>query len=370
MTKRKQFFVAASAFALSVGMANPAFAQATTANNTTLAGTDINNTVTVGYQVGGVDQTDATASDTFQVDRVINLNVVASDTATTTVFPGQDNGDTPPPITTFVVSNLSNEVLDFDLAAVNQGNGAAPNGGTDNFDLAGLQIFVESGANPGYQPGEDTATFIDELAVDGNQTVYVIGNVPTTQVNGDVAAVNLTATAREGGTAGSTIGATISNDAGNADTDGVETVFADGGGITDAVRDGAFSAADDYTVSAANLTVQKISTVISDPINGTTNPKAIPGAVVEYCIIVSNAAGGASATNITISDPILANITYDTTFGNLLNGTVSTDATSGDLICEDDGAAGGSFASNTVTGTIASVAADDERTLIFRVTVD
>src|SRR5690606_32367022 len=33
------------------------------------------------------------------------------------------------------------------------------------------------------------------------------------------------------------------------------------------------------------LTVVKLSTVLSDPVNGATNPKAIPGALVEYQII-------------------------------------------------------------------------------------
>ena len=41
--------------------------------------------------------------------------------------------------------------------------GAAVNGGTDNFDVTGLQVFVEDGTTPGYQPGEDTATFINAL---------------------------------------------------------------------------------------------------------------------------------------------------------------------------------------------------------------
>ena len=36
------------------------------------------------------------------------------------------------------------------------------------------------------------------------------------------------------------------------------------------------------------LTIVKLSVVKSDPINGITNPKAIPGAVVEYRIIVTN----------------------------------------------------------------------------------
>lgn len=45
----------------------------------------------------------------------------------------------------------------------------------------------------------------------------------------------------------------------------------------------------------ANVTVSKISSVISDPVNGTTNPKAIPGAIVEYLISAANT--GTDATD-------------------------------------------------------------------------
>jgi uncharacterized repeat protein (TIGR01451 family) len=37
-----------------------------------------------------------------------------------------------------------------------------------------------------------------------------------------------------------------------------------------------------------DISVSKISSIIADPINGTTNPKAIPGATVEYLITVTN----------------------------------------------------------------------------------
>lgn len=38
----------------------------------------------------------------------------------------------------------------------------------------------------------------------------------------------------------------------------------------------------------AQLNVTKVSSVISDPVNGTSNPKAIPGATIEYLITVTN----------------------------------------------------------------------------------
>ena len=53
----------------------------------------------------------------------------------------------------------------------------------------------------------------------------------------------------------------------------------------------------------ANITVLKSSSVISDPINGTVNPKRIPGAIVEYTIRVTNT-GGAQATDVTITDDL------------------------------------------------------------------
>ncbi len=54
---------------------------------------------------------------------------------------------------------------------------------------------------------------------------------------------------------------------------------------------------------SANITVTKSSVVLSDPVNGTLDPKRIPGAVVEYTIIVANTAG-AQATDVTLTDDL------------------------------------------------------------------
>ncbi|QIQ88134.1 MAG: DUF11 domain-containing protein [Erythrobacter sp.] len=47
----------------------------------------------------------------------------------------------------------------------------------------------------------------------------------------------------------------------------------------------------------ARLVVSKVSSVISDPVNGTANPKAIPGALVEYLITVTNTGTDAADTD-------------------------------------------------------------------------
>jgi hypothetical protein len=60
----------------------------------------------------------------------------------------------------------------------------------------------------------------------------------------------------------------------------------------------------------ADLVMTKVSTILSDPVNGTTNPKLIPGAIVRYLITVTNQGNGpvdASTTaspTITLIDPI------------------------------------------------------------------
>jgi uncharacterized repeat protein (TIGR01451 family)/fimbrial isopeptide formation D2 family protein len=54
-----------------------------------------------------------------------------------------------------------------------------------------------------------------------------------------------------------------------------------------------------------SLTILKTSTVISDPVNNTTNPKRIPMAVVQYDVTVTNSGPGTvDAGTLVITDPI------------------------------------------------------------------
>jgi uncharacterized repeat protein (TIGR01451 family) len=78
--------------------------------------------------------------------------------------------------------------------------------------------------------------------------------------------------------------------------------------------------------SSAVLAIEKVSTVISDPVNGTTNPKMIPGTIVEYAITVTNVGNLAvDASTIVLTDPLPANVAYDTTTGvSFTNGTTAS----------------------------------------------
>ncbi|MDO9370588.1 MAG: hypothetical protein Q7T68_18630 [Sphingopyxis sp.] len=334
--------------------ATPALAAGTT------AGTTITNTATVDFQVGGVSQVQQSASNNFTVDRKINLLVEEVGTVTTNVVPGQANA-----VTTFQLTNSSNETLDFALVASQIAGGTAAHGGTDTFNANNIRIYRDNtatGTVGSWDAGDTLITgYIDELVVDTAIRLFVVADIPTALANNAVAGVTLRATAREGGVAG-TQGVAITETTG-ANTAGKDTVFADIAGVAgDVARDASHSDDDDYTVQTATLGVTKISRVISDPFNNTTNPKLIPGAVVEYCIAVANT-GSADATTVLINDPVPGQLTFNA--GTiLLNGTV----TGG--VCNADGTAGGAYAAPNVSGTIATVAAGATRTLVFRATVN
>jgi len=345
MTSKLKLLVGASALVTAVMGSTSAYAAGTT------QGTDILNTVTVDFQVGGVDQTQETATDLFEVDRRVDFTVTeATPVGTTNVSPGEQDA-----VTTFTLTNTSNDVLDFSLAASQLVGGTAEHGGTDNIDVTGLTFFVDDGDGV-FNPATDTATSVNDLAADDSVTVFIVGDVPISAVTGDVAGVTLTATALNSD--GSAI--TASTDA-DANTAGVETIFADDG------RDGIEAGGDDYTIQAADLEVFKVSRVISDPVSS-ANPKAIPGAVVEYCIAVTNAAGSATATGITLSDDVnaIGNVTFDSSF------TVATDGTSFDATTNTctPGGGTGAFASGVVSGSLANIAGGETRTLVFRVIID
>ncbi|MBA3941087.1 MAG: hypothetical protein C0520_07755 [Sphingopyxis sp.] len=89
-----------------------------------------------------------------------------------------------------------------------------------------------------------------------------------------------------------------------------------------------------FNVAGANLTIAKTSSVVSDPANGTANPKAIPGAVIRYCVLVSNA-GPATATGVAVTDTLPANLSFVP--GSIRSGTSCAAAAT----VEDDDNAGG-----------------------------
>lgn len=175
MKNTTRFLSSAGVIALSAMAAQPALAAGTA------SGTVITNTVTVDYQVGGVAQTAASASNSVTVDRKVNLTVAEVGTTTTQVSPGQANA-----VTAFTVTNLSNATLDFALTAVQPNGGAGAHSNTDTFDVTNVRIFVDSNANGSFDAGTDQqVTYLDELAADQSRTVFVVADVPLGSAGGN-----------------------------------------------------------------------------------------------------------------------------------------------------------------------------------------
>jgi len=286
----------------------------------TRAGTDVDNMATIEYTVNTVLQDVIESSEAgndvpgagngeateFIVDTIINFTVTEADGTYVDVSPNSTDQ-----MLTYDVFNGGNDWQDFSLS---RADGSDPFGGTDNFNATPASIFVESGANGGSQPLEDIATYIDELAEDATTQVYVFMDIPATQTGGDISAQTLTAqvAAGNGGTTGGQGSDITSDDEGNADiVNGVgsnQIVFdvLNGVSVTGTVGDD-----NAYRVLSADLEVMKTSDVISDPVNGTSaDAKAIPGAIVEYTIRVTNDAGATEdADNLVITDSLDTEIT-------------------------------------------------------------
>ena len=120
-----------------------------------------------------------------------------------------------------------------------------------------------------------------------------------------------------------------------------------------------------------NLTIAKTSILITDPVNGTTGPKAIPGATMRYCILVTNNGSG-TATGINVADPLPVATTFVP--GSLRSGTSCAGATT----VEDDNASGtdesdpfgASIAGTTVAATTPTLTPASTMAIAFDVIVN
>lgn len=104
---------------------------------------------------------------------------------------------------------------------------------------------------------------------------------------------------------------------------------APGGAITLRLGDAVTCVITNSRRATAALVIDKTSRVISDPVNGTSNPKLIPGAIVEYAISVRNAGTVAvQADTLVILDVMPPNMAFAVgTPVTFTNGTPSSGLT-------------------------------------------
>ena len=335
-TQRKSVFTKPFSFIVLMLLSNHLFAA---------AGNLISNTAVINYETAG-SQKVVTASAIFIEDRIVNFVINADNGGV--VVPVISNMTTA--VMQFTLTNMGNDIQDFLLTALN----SSPNPfgvPVDSFDPALIQVFVESGTTPtGYQPAEDTAAFVDELAAGASITIYVVSSLPVIVIN-EVAVITLIAQIAEGGTVGE--GAVINADdnsrispagtysngstpvlagtpnsiADSAST--MDTVFNDPAGLNpedistsqaqDIKGNGQHSDTGAYQVTPSVI-IKKDVTVI-DTLGG-TDPHT--GATLRYQLEVT-ITGNTAIDELVVTDPIPANTTY-VSGSILLNGVAQTDA--------------------------------------------
>lgn len=352
----------------------------TSAAFATGSGTRVNNTVSVEFKVGAVDQDTNTASAGFVVDRKIDMLV--SDTGShTDGLPNQTGREL-----IYKITNEGNDSQAFDIDVAVTGDLAASmtlDNNTDTLGPSEYRVYVSTDAT--LQTGTDTVydptNFSSAATLDAfNGTtdefyIIIAFNIPSDAENTEDVVFSVVATALDdAGTAALTESLGNGLDTELVDTSGVvDIVFADGAKTTgsdgtDAAEDGKHTDNASVTVSSAELEVTKTVTIVhentqggfdcaaaADPAIDDATQGAIPGACLEYTITVSNGSSASQdATDISISDLIETGITFSAIF----------DATGWTGAAYDSGT---KTISADVTGNLAPSAS---AALVYRVTVD
>ncbi|MGE0188012.1 MAG: hypothetical protein AB7Q04_01675 [Steroidobacteraceae bacterium] len=250
----------------------------------TAAGSSIQNTAQVSYDLGGSTLTTSSNATTLTVAEIIDANIITL-TSTVSVTPG-----------------ATNQVLQYRLT--NTGNGPEkfsllPNSTLvgDDFDpaLATNRIYFDADGTPGLSPGDTLyapGSNDPSLNADAYIVVLVVNDIPTGLANGATGRSELSATSVTGGVSG-TVGQIFTGQG----VGGVDAVLGTTAGRAN--NSGA------YVVGSIALTAVK-SQVITNTLG---NNQPVPGATITYQVVITPSGSG-TANNVVFSDAIPANTTY------------------------------------------------------------
>jgi uncharacterized repeat protein (TIGR01451 family) len=268
--------VVAGAFALLGAWANKAHAVGVP------AGTSIDNTAQVTYQVGAVNATATSNTSSVMVAEILDV-VVTLQTPSVPVLAGATQR-----AMLFRVSNTGNGAETFRLQMTSVLGG-------DEFDptAAAPSIYFDSDASGDLSPGDVpyTAGSNDPvLNADAFVTVLVINDIPGGVTDGNRGFSRLTATSRTGtGTPGTSFAGQGSS--------GTDAVIGTTGGDSEATGQ--------YLVAGIAVNAVK-SASVADQFGGT---RPVPGARINYTIVVSASGTGTAAASV-FNDDIPASTTY------------------------------------------------------------
>lgn len=124
------------------------------------------------------------------------------------------------------------------------------------------------------------------------------------------------------------------------------------------------------TAEPATINVTKISSTISDGVSA-SNPKSIPGAVVRYCITITNAGPGIAAT-INASDAMPANANF--VAGSMRSGancgSAGTIEDDNNIGSDENDPVGAAFSASTLTIINAALASGGSFAVTFTATIN
>ncbi len=292
---------------LALGLSPPAFATGTA------AGTNISNTATATFDVGtttGIAATPDTV--TILVNELVDVTLTNDDGGNVIVQPGNIDQ-----FLTYTVTNTGNGDEVF-IVSVAQDAG-------DNFDVTTLNIWLDGGNatfdNGGgddvlHTSGNPIPALNSAGASNDSQLIFVEGDIPGAQADGDLANLDLTATSANGTGAAGTVNAGAGDDIGNGPSD-----------IVFGTSTGTATATGTFEVADINLALTKTVAVLagSDPLGGN---QPLPTAILRYTIEV-RATGSSIATNVLVVDSTPANTTF-VLASITLGGVGQSDAADGD----------------------------------------
>ena len=241
-----------------VAMTNTAMASGTT------AGTTISNTPTLTYSMGGANKRLKAPASSYVVDKVINFTLSRSEATEHKVVAGTTK------IVEFKLTNIGNSKENFKLLKWHN---------VQNVKFLSKNFYVDANGNGVLDKAEKVdSTLVKNLSMDKSRKVWMELKIDPTAVVGKRSDSGLLAQAVDKGN--KPYVASAKNRMNKEDI-----VFADGKDFKDKVRDGKMSMWYGFTikedVNNVKLTIVKeYEKVVKDSVNGTDNPKAIPGAQV------------------------------------------------------------------------------------------
>lgn len=304
----------------------------------TAAGTNITNTATATFtDPSGTPRSTSSNTSTVQVDEILDVTLVSDDGGNVGVYTPATGQ-----VLAFTVTNTGNGSEKYLLTVQSTLTG-------DNFDPANVKVYLDDGDGILETGAGGDTLFVagsndPVLNPDSPLKVFVVGDIPGSLTDGDLANVKLVATAE---TVQGYVGTPAPGDAiAGAGTGGSAAVF----GTTLATA----NVTNGYQVSHVATSFVKSSSIV-DLYGGTT---ATPGAVITYSLALS-LTGSGTVTGAKIVDTIPSGTTYKA--GSLkLDGGSLTDGADTDA---------GSFDGTKVEVDLGSVVVPASHTVTFDVTI-